>query len=162
MEDKFKLSILKSEKKEQQLYLLRLRISEGKLLNGKFGILILRISTVKRIKMMRKGIKRLMLLLKNPHLKLADTHPLSSDVWKLWKEPSGKMKKIVNIETTSIIGRKENNKKELKVNFFPYGGFITKRKRNMWHQSAGIPSIKIFLLFLWVAMILPNRKQDRS
>lgn len=80
MEDKFKLSILKSEKKEQRLFLLRLRISEEKLLNGKFGILILKISTVKRIKMMRKGIKRLMLLLKNPHLKLADTRPLSSGV----------------------------------------------------------------------------------
>jgi hypothetical protein len=56
MEDKFKLFILKSSKEEQQPFHHQHKILEDKLPNGKFGILIYKISK-KKEKKMRKDIK---------------------------------------------------------------------------------------------------------
>lgn len=63
--------------------------------------------------------------------------------------------------TINIIGKKENNKKLLKENYFLSGDYISKRKKSMSPQSAGIPVTKIFLPFLWVAMTLLNKRLDR-
>lgn len=41
------------------------------------------------------------------------------------------MKKIINIETINIIGKKESNKKVCKVNYYLFGEFIIKKRKNM-------------------------------
>jgi hypothetical protein len=58
MEDKFKLFILKLNKEVLQLYHLQLKISEDKLHNGKFGILILKILK-KKVNKIKKDNKQL-------------------------------------------------------------------------------------------------------
>jgi hypothetical protein len=61
----------------------------------------------------------------------------------------------------NIIGRKEKNKVDLKENYYQFGDLTIKRKRNMLLLFAGTQNIRIYLLFLWVVMISPNKRQAK-
>jgi hypothetical protein len=72
------------------------------------------------------------------------------------------MRKIGNTTTTGTIGRKEKRLRVLKDSCYPSGDSAMKRRRNMSLPLLGILNIRIYLLFLWVAMISPNKKLVRS
>ena len=160
-EDKFKLYILISKKEALPLIHLLLIILEDKSLNGIFGIHILMLSKSKRNKTKNKKTVKIK---KNKNTIVHKTNQKEDiqlhlrDAWKLWKEWSDKTNKIKNIMNINIIGKKENNKEDLKENYYPFGDLTTKRKKSMLLQSAGIQNIKIYLLFPWAVMISPNKK----
>ena len=69
------------------------------------------------------------------------------------------MNKIENTMTINIIGKKDNNKVDLKDNYFQFGDLVMKKRKNMSLQLHGIQNIKIYLQFHLVVMISLNKKQ---
>lgn len=128
MAEKYRQYIPKSRKEVLQLSHHQLRIFVVRLLNGRFGIPILKTlksrpnRMIKVIMLINKFQRRLQ--------NLADIHHHFWDVWKLWREWSDRMKKIASIVITSIIGKKVKNKINLKVIFYLFGDCIMRRKRS--------------------------------
>jgi predicted small integral membrane protein len=69
------------------------------------------------------------------------------------------MKKTKNIMTIDTIGKKEKRLNHLKDNYFLFGDLVMRKRRNTLLLFHGIPNTKIFSLYLWVVMILRNKKQ---
>ena len=60
------------------------------------------------------------------------------------------------------IGKKEKKLNLSKENYYLFGDLAIRKRKNMSLQSAGIQGIKIYLLFLLVAMTSQNKKLDKS
>lgn len=55
------------------------------------------------------------------------------------------MKKTKSITTTDIIGKKDKNKEDHKVNYFQFGGLTIRKRKNTSLLFPGILDTKIYL-----------------
>lgn len=157
MAARYKQCIPKLSNEEQQPKPPQPRTSVVRSLNGKSGTPISKILRSRSRKMTRgRAI---------PHPRKqqnrADIHLRSWDAWRLWREWSGRMKKIANIGIISTTGSRVRSRISSKETYCLFGDSITRRRRNMWPLSLGIQGTRICLPYHWVAMTLPNRKQGR-